>query len=63
MDMVVIVPRQAEGIHEIIGNLDTLNEDSFSKPSYLTVDLFMPKFKIESSLDMKESLRKVIQFN
>ena len=60
--MVIILPDEIEGIKEVENNLEKFNldyEQSFGNRSKREVRLFLPKFKIETSIDLNETLQQV----
>ena len=60
--MVIILPDEIEGIKEVENNLEKFNldyEQSFGNISKREVRLFLPKFKIETSIDLNETLQQV----
>ena len=63
--MVIIVPSEIDGLSKIESNIDTLFNhiatDTFKTHSSV-VNLLLPKFKLESKMDLKTELKKVIEF-
>lgn len=58
--MVIVVPDEVDGLGQIIKNLESFNSARLeSSRRCRKVKLYLPKFKIESEIDLKEPLRKV----
>ena len=60
--MVIILPNEIEGFKEVENNLEKFSldyEKSFKNSSKHEVRLFLPKFKIETSIDLNETLQQV----
>ena len=67
MSMIIILPNQIEGLKELeekIAKAD-LREDVFFKMLTSDADVTLPKFKIETKIDLKDILIKVgvLNFN
>ncbi|XP_046429063.1 antichymotrypsin-2-like isoform X3 [Neodiprion fabricii] len=60
LSMIIIRPNQIDGLKRIQDNLHTVNLTDHLKRSYSNeVMLYLPKFKIETTLDLKPSLEKM----
>jgi serpin B len=58
--MMIILPRERDGLSAVEGQIDARTLDSIcSKPESKRVDLNLPKFKIESSLDVADAVKKL----
>lgn len=58
--MVIVVPNEINGLSYLIENLGSFKYDNLvTIRSKKTVDLYLPKFKIESDLDLTRSLSDV----
>lgn len=61
LKMVIIVPDEVDGLGQVLDNLESFNSTRLAKSAYSRdVQLYLPKFKIESTIDLKEPLQKVI---
>lgn len=62
--MVIITPNQINGLAKLIDNFKYINSTSLSNSrSVDQVKLYLPKFKIESIIDLNEPLQKVCGYN
>ncbi|XP_046429091.1 serpin B6-like isoform X1 [Neodiprion virginianus] len=60
LSMIIIVPYEVDGLQKIQDNLHQVNLKQSLQKSYPSdVELFLPKFKIESTLDLQETLEKL----
>ncbi|XP_014216773.1 alaserpin-like [Copidosoma floridanum] len=54
--MVIIVPNKIDGLEKLEKNLEKVNFDSWCSTDVTRVRVSLPKFKIESTLDLKDHL-------
>lgn len=61
LKMVIIVPDEVKGgLDHVIDNLESFNSTRLAKSGYSReIHLYLPKFKVESEIDLKEPLQKV----
>ncbi|XP_046810747.1 serine protease inhibitor 42Dd-like isoform X2 [Lucilia cuprina] len=60
LSMLIILPNEIEGLEKLEENLKGLDlNDITSKMSVESVDVFLPKFRIEFDIDLKEPLKKM----
>lgn len=60
LSMIIIVPHEVNGLKTVQENLYRVNlSQSVQQSSARDVDLFLPKFKIESTLNLEETLKKL----
>ncbi|KAJ8681874.1 hypothetical protein QAD02_017666 [Eretmocerus hayati] len=62
LKMIIVVPQEINGLDHIEANLESLNIDELItgknvEPEFIS--LFLPKFKIESEIDLEETLKKL----
>ena len=60
--MLIIVPYEIKGLKKIEKNLEKFSldyEKSFDCKNVKEVHLWLPKFKIETSIELNETLKKV----
>lgn len=60
--MVLVVPDEIEGLSDIEKNLDKIDLDyqnQFGRGFKTEVNLYLPRFKIESTIDLNEILQEV----
>lgn len=58
--MVIIVPDEIEGLGKIIENIEKFNQTALSQAGYeREVFVYLPKFKIETQLDLEKPLTNV----
>lgn len=57
--MFIILPNEINGLQTLEANLHKINYTQLLGPAH-KVDVWLPKFKIESKFDLKEVLQKVI---
>uniref|UniRef100_A0ABD2XG47 Serpin domain-containing protein n=1 Tax=Trichogramma kaykai TaxID=54128 RepID=A0ABD2XG47_9HYME len=56
--MVIIVPDEIDGLKDVINNLEHFNASRLAKSGYdREVHLYLPKFKIETKIDLNEPLK------
>lgn len=57
-EMIIILPNQKNGLYNLEKNFEW---NSISEATYSTkeVELFLPKFKLEATIDLKKSLKEV----
>lgn len=61
--MVIIVPDEIEGLKKIIDNIEKFNQTALSQVGYeREVFVYLPKFKIETQLDLENPLKNVSKF-
>lgn len=61
--MVILLPNSIDGLKDLESKLNTFDMNSLaSKFVERKTHLLMPKFKLESTLDLKDPLIKVSQF-
>lgn len=61
--MVIIVPDEKDGLSDIVKNLGSFNQSRLEKSGYeREIQLYLPKFKIESTIDLKKPLTDVRKF-
>lgn len=64
MSMIIVLPEQIDGLQSIVDNITKLNWTKHWRESYpREVDLFLPRFEIETKIDLKKTLRKVYRIN
>ncbi|XP_034948450.1 antichymotrypsin-2-like isoform X2 [Chelonus insularis] len=56
LKMVIILPNNIDGLPKVEASLHKFNLYQYLSGEFHEVDLFMPKFKIESSMDLKDPL-------
>ncbi|XP_037825047.1 serine protease inhibitor 42Dd isoform X2 [Lucilia sericata] len=60
LSMLIILPKQIDGLEKLESNLKGLDlNDITSKMLVESVDVFLPKFRIEFDIDLKEPLKKM----
>ena len=58
--MVLIVPSAKDGLTEVEKNVASINlAEILSKTNKTSIEVYIPKFKLEYSQDLKETLSKV----
>lgn len=58
--MIVIIPEAIDGLSALIKGLANYSIEDIKKQGYFNrVDFYLPKFKIESSLSLREPLEQV----
>lgn len=58
--MVIIVPNKVDGLNNLIQDLNYFSGKSFAKYGQISeVELYLPKFKIESTIPLKDVLKDV----
>lgn len=59
--MVIIVPDNVNGLARLIENLESLDSNRLTKSGRSqSTTICLPKFKIESTINLKEHLKKVV---
>jgi len=60
LKMVIIVPDEIDGLSKIEENLEAFNHSYLAKNGYeREIHLFLPRFKIESTIDLQPTLEKL----
>lgn len=60
MKIVIIVPTEINGLGKVIENLESFNSTRLAESGMTeNIDIFLPKFKIESDIDLREPLQNV----
>lgn len=59
VSMFIILPDEVNGLSELIRNFDKVTVQKLHEGEELNVELFLPKFKIESTIDLETPLGKV----
>lgn len=54
--MIIILPDEISGLNDIEAGLHKLKFERLLSGEQFEIDLFLPKFKIESKIDLKKSL-------
>lgn len=59
--MIIILPNEIDGLKYVQDNIEKVNIAESLRRSYpREVEVSLPKFKIESTLNLKDTLEKVI---
>lgn len=62
--MIIIVPEKIEGLSYIEDSLEFFNHTRLEESgTEREIQLYLPKFKIESSIDLTSSLSNVCKYN
>lgn len=62
--MVIILPEKMNGLKTLVENLHQVNLSETLQQLYRKdVEIYLPKFKTESTLDLKTTLKKVKSMN
>ncbi|XP_076634199.1 uncharacterized protein LOC143348166 [Colletes latitarsis] len=60
LSMIIVLPNDVNGLHELQQNLQDINITNLLDDTYeKEVELYLPKFKIESKLDLNDVLQKM----
>lgn len=58
--MIIILPNEVNGLKQVQNNLHRLDlEKTLRYRQPVEVELYLPKFRIESTMDLQEALEKV----
>lgn len=60
LSMIIILPNEVTGLKSVLENLHQLNlSESLQRSRPREIELFLPKFRIETTLDLEEALMKL----
>ena len=60
LSMVIVLPNAKEGLTAVESELHTIDfAEHFRASNYPEMEVFLPKFKLEYSTDLKKSLQRV----
>lgn len=61
--MLIVVPKEIDGLREVERNLEKI-EIQYEELSYASekVQLYLPKFKVETTIDLNPHLNEVIKY-
>ncbi|XP_011503746.1 PREDICTED: serine protease inhibitor 3/4-like [Ceratosolen solmsi marchali] len=60
LKMIIIIPNEIDGLQSIIENLESFNRTRlFESGSLQDIHVYLPKFRIQSSIDMKKPLEQL----
>lgn len=62
--MLIVLPNEIDGLEKVEKSLETLSLKSLRRNRFLKeVDLYLPKFRVESTIELNNVLEEVSQLN